>query len=116
MSVPVPSRAVTRPQYGWSADGKSAAEISDDIEQTRYRLESDVRALRAKLAPRRLKPIAAAVTGGLLALSLAFRTIDAAVCPRLPVGTHFLWHLLNAAMLSWMIRVLVRHPGQLARV
>ena len=27
--------------YGWSGDGKSAAEISDDIRQTRYRLDAD---------------------------------------------------------------------------
>ena len=46
---------------------------------------------------------------GLLALSLAFRTADAAVCPGFPLGTHFVWHLLNAAMLGWMIRVLHRH-------
>jgi hypothetical protein len=25
-----------------------------------------------------------------------------------PVGTHFLWHLLNALMLGWMIEVLGR--------
>jgi len=48
-----------------------------------------------------------AVGGGLLALSLVFRTVDRAVCPSVPFGTHFLWHLLNGAMLWWMIRVLV---------
>jgi hypothetical protein len=25
------------------------------------------------------------------------------------LGTHFLWHLLNAVMLGWMINVYVRH-------
>jgi Protein of unknown function (DUF3618) len=50
-----------RPTYGWHGDGKSAAEIAGDIRQTRYRLESDVRALRAKLVPRRLMPFAALV-------------------------------------------------------
>jgi len=74
MSVTVPSRVVTRPSYGWSADGKSAAEISSDIDQTRYRLDSDVRALKAKLAPRRLKPVAV-VTGGLAVLSLLIRLL-----------------------------------------
>lgn len=48
-----------------------------------------------------------AIGAGLLCLSLLFRTIDAAVCPGLPLGTHFLWHLLNATMLAWMIQVLV---------
>lgn len=37
--------------------------------------------------------------GGVLALSLTFRTVDQAVCPALPLGTHFLWHLLNGAVL-----------------
>lgn len=58
--------------YGWSGDGKSAAEISEDIRQTRYRLDADVRALRAKLAPKRLVPLAA-VAGGLAALTLLIR-------------------------------------------
>jgi len=48
-----------------------------------------------------------AIGAGLLALSLAFRTVDRAVCPSVPFGTHFLWHLLNGLMLWWMIRVLV---------
>jgi hypothetical protein len=53
-----------------------------------------------------------AVGAAVLALSLFFRTIDEAVCAAFPVGTHFLWHLLNAGMLWWMIRVLVRSgPG-----
>jgi len=36
---------------------------------------------------------------GLLALSLTFRSVDMAVCEPLPVGTHFLWHLLNGGLL-----------------
>ena len=52
----------------------------------------------------------------LLAVSLTFRTIDAAACPRFPAGTHFVWHLANAVLLGWMIRALVLHGGgRLAR-
>jgi hypothetical protein len=40
-----------------------------------------------------------------LVISLAFRTIDAPLCAGWPLGTHFLWHLLNGAMLGWMIEV-----------
>jgi Ceramidase len=40
----------------------------------------------------------------LLLISLAFRTMDRAVCGVWPVGTHFLWHLLNA----WLLYLLVR--------
>jgi len=46
---------------------------------------------------------------GLLIVSLAFRTLDAAACQVLPIGTHFLWHILNGALLGWMILVLHRH-------
>ena len=31
-------------------------------------------------------------------VSLALRTIDIAACERFPLGTHFLWHLLNGAV------------------
>lgn len=50
-----------------------------------------------------------AIGAGILVLSLSFRSIDGAVCERVPVGTHFLWHLLNGLMLGWMIEVLRRH-------
>jgi hypothetical protein len=74
MSVAVPGRVAPRPGYGWSADGKSAAEISSDIAQTRYRLDADLRALTAALAPERLVPLAV-LTAGLAALALLVRII-----------------------------------------
>ncbi len=46
---------------------------------------------------------------GILCLSLAFRSVDEALCAEVPVGTHFLWHLLNGIMLGWMIEVWRRH-------
>ncbi len=55
-----------------------------------------------------------AVGAGLLVVSLAFRSLDAAACDAVPVGTHFLWHILNAVMLAWMIEVLSRHGPALA--
>lgn len=72
MTVTVPTKV--RTTYGWTADGKTAAEISSDIRQTRYRLDADVSALRAKLAPKRLLPVAV-ITAGLTALSLLVRFI-----------------------------------------
>lgn len=76
MSAALPARIERQPQpdYGWSAEGKSAAEISSDIRHTRYRLESDVHALREALEPRRFLP-AAAVSAGLAVLSLVIRRI-----------------------------------------
>ena len=46
---------------------------------------------------------------GLLILSLTFRGLDAPLCDQFAIGTHFLWHLLNAAMLGWMIETYRRH-------
>jgi hypothetical protein len=41
---------------------------------------------------------------GVFLISLAFRTIDRAVCSSLPIGTHFIWHLLNAVVLYVLLR------------
>lgn len=49
------------------------------------------------------------ITGaGILAVSITFRMLDEPLCYHVPMGTHFMWHLLNAVMLSWMITVLRR--------
>ncbi|MGR3483921.1 MAG: ceramidase domain-containing protein [Paracoccaceae bacterium] len=50
-----------------------------------------------------------AVGVAVLCASLTFRSVDMAVCAALPLGTHFLWHVLNGVMLAWMILVLVAH-------
>ena len=50
-----------------------------------------------------------AIGAGLLVLSLTFRTLDGPLCKANPLGLHFIWHLLNAAMLGWMIEVYRRH-------
>lgn len=51
-----------------------------------------------------------AIGAGLLLLSLSFRSLDAPLCAAtLGIGTHFLWHLLNAVLLGWMIVTYLRH-------
>jgi Protein of unknown function (DUF3618) len=46
----------------WRSNGKSAAEIADEIEHTRYRLDSDMRALTSRLsAPIRVVTVVAAL-------------------------------------------------------
>jgi hypothetical protein len=45
----------------------------------------------------------------IFAVSLTFRTLDMPLCPVFPLGTHFLWHLLNGVLLGWLILTLVRH-------
>ncbi len=42
-----------------------------------------------------------------LAAALFFRTIDNTVCSTLPIGTHFLWHLSNGAVVYLAMRSLV---------
>ena len=49
------------------------------------------------------------IGASILCLSIFFRTIDEPLCSILSVGTHFVWHILNAIMLSWMIEILRRH-------
>jgi hypothetical protein len=44
-------------------------------------------------------------------VSLALRTIDLAACETFPAGTHFLWHLLNAAVLYVLLRTAIRESG-----
>lgn len=44
--------------------------------------------------------------------SLIFRTMDLSVCDTFPVGTHFVWHMVNAVVLFRLVRLLVAntHP------
>ena len=53
------------------------------------------------------------VAAGLFVVSLMFRIIDLDVCARFPIGTHFLWHVLNAAVLYIVLRGAIaerQHP------
>ncbi len=44
------------------------------------------------------------IATGVLIISLFFRTIDRAICPYLPLGTHFIWHLLNGVVLFLVLK------------
>lgn len=44
---------------------------------------------------------------GLFLLSLTARTLDWVVCAQIPIGLHFLWHLLNAGVLYLTMRALL---------
>lgn len=50
---------------------------------------------------------AAAVT---LTASLGFRVADPLACAAFPLGTHFLWHLLNACVFALLLEALTRAP------
>ncbi len=50
-----------------------------------------------------------ALGAAILVVSIIFRALDETVCGVWPIGTHFMWHILNAVMLAWMIEVYRRH-------
>ena len=43
--------------------------------------------------------------------SFAFRTLDHYACSVFPIGTHFMWHLLNALLLYLLIRTVPPRPA-----
>lgn len=54
---------------------------------------------------------------GVFIVSVACRSIDEAACRMIPIGTHFLWHLLNGAVLYLSMRALIleRERGSSSR-
>jgi len=53
------------------------------------------------------KPLQLFVVGGLFVGALFFRTIDASICNDVPIGTHFIWHLISAYMLYLSVDTLI---------
>ena len=51
----------------------------------------------------------------LLSLSIVIRSLDEILCDTIPIGTHFIWHILNGIMLGFMIHVYRRHMLATAR-
>lgn len=43
-------------------------------------------------------------------LSLVFRTVDLMLCDAFPLGTHFMWHILNGVMIWLLLEALLRAP------
>jgi hypothetical protein len=50
---------------------------------------------------------------GLFTAALILRIVDLDVCGTVPVGTHFLWHVLNAAVLFTVLRGAIRDEASL---
>lgn len=46
-------------------------------------------------------------TTGIFLIALAFRSVDETACPFIPIGTHFLWHVLIGVALYWSMRALI---------
>ncbi len=49
------------------------------------------------------------IGAALLCLSITIRSLDEILCDVIPIGTHFIWHIMNGIMLGWMIHVYTRH-------
>jgi hypothetical protein len=52
------------------------------------------------------------LASAILSLSLIFRTADQVVCPVVPIGTHFIWHLLNGLVLALYLEAAIRYPAR----
>jgi hypothetical protein len=62
-------------------------------------------ALKARAHPASPYILAASIV---LLVSVFFRTTDILICPALPIGTHFLWHLLNGLVLALYLEAAIR--------
>jgi hypothetical protein len=54
------------------------------------------------------------VAAGVFAVSLTARTVDMPVCAEVPIGTHWIWHCLNAVVL-FLVAVHVERLADAAR-
>ena len=65
---------------------------------------------------RRAHPAANAMLAAIAVFFAAFaaRSSDMAVCDAFPLGTHFLWHLLNATLLYLLVRLAILKVPSLA--
>lgn len=43
--------------------------------------------------------------------ALTLRSVDRAICPQIPLGTHFLWHLLNAWLLFNLLKIIIDYSN-----
>jgi hypothetical protein len=48
----------------------------------------------------------------ILFMSLIFRTADQILCSLVPIGTHFIWHLLNGLVLALYLEAAIRYGGR----
>jgi hypothetical protein len=53
-----------------------------------------------------------AIAAGVFVVSLTLRTIDNAACGAFPLGTHFVWHVMNAVVLYLLLRAAIRNAPQ----
>lgn len=64
------------------------------------------------LTTRRMERYVLLGATGVFVFSLASRTLDYAVCPYFPLGSHFMWHACNALVLYLLLRGLLANRVQ----
>lgn len=52
------------------------------------------------------------LASSVLFVSLIFRTADQVLCGLLPMGTHFIWHILNGLVLALYLEAAIRFGGR----
>ncbi len=52
------------------------------------------------------------VTAVLFLISLSFRTVDEPLCENFPLGTHFMWHILNGVVLYRLAMIYLKSREQ----
>jgi hypothetical protein len=53
-----------------------------------------------------------ALASTVLFMSLIFRTADQVLCSLVPIGTHFIWHVLNGLVLALYLEAAIRYGGR----
>lgn len=53
-----------------------------------------------------------ALASSVLFMSLIFRTADQVLCSLVPIGTHFIWHILNGLVLALFLEAAIRYGGR----
>lgn len=52
------------------------------------------------------------ITAGIFLVSIGFRTFDEPICHTLSIGTHFIWHLLNAVVLYRLAMIFLKQQDR----
>ncbi|MEM9061203.1 MAG: ceramidase domain-containing protein [Pseudomonadota bacterium] len=55
------------------------------------------------------------VVSGIFLISLTARSVDYMYCDSLPIGSHWLWHILNGVVLGGLTLALIRHGTDQSR-
>lgn len=92
--------------------GRAQRVLANRKTQVWGELEEDVRGERhlERVALPRARGMLLLSAAAVFSASLVFRSIDQTLCGIVPTGTHFLWHMLNAAVLYLCLAAALTRP------